>query len=106
MPVMVSIGTEERPLDLVDQEWVRQQIKGRRKDGENPCVRVRIDEPGIQLRFATTSTCGGGVSGGGRVPNARESEIIERWRQLPLEKDDFSHGNIWAFLQQLRSLLS
>lgn len=61
--ITVRIGTEERQCP-VDQNWVNQQIKGRRDAGGTPCVRVSIRSSGIDVALASAG-CGGG-SGGGR----------------------------------------
>lgn len=101
--IRVRIGTDERDMTSdIDEHWINQQINRRRADGERVCVRVTINESGLNVVLATP-TCGGG--GAGRAPNASESEVIALWLSRGLNQADFIGGNLVAFLKQLRSLV-
>lgn len=101
--VKVSVGSVEKDWSEVDQHWLCNEINGRRGDGGVDCVRVRIQEDDIDLHLSTPA-CARDV-GGSRMPTARESEIIELWDKLHLNRAGFSCGNVNAFLVQLRRLL-
>jgi hypothetical protein len=72
--VTVTIGSDSRSLQDADPRWVTQAVRGRRKDGQSVCVRVRIQQPGADVALHTLN-CGSGF-GGGRAPNAREQQIL------------------------------
>jgi len=95
--ITVRIGTEERQCP-VDPNWVTQQIKGRRDNGETPCVRVTIRASGVDVALASRA-CGGGV--GGRAPTQPEQEILTLWTKHHLDQDSFSGGELVAFLRQV-----
>jgi hypothetical protein len=53
----------------------------------------------------STPTCESHGSSGGRPPNNQERRIFELWKERGLNLQDFSGGNLIAFLHQLRRLL-
>lgn len=101
--VAVKIGTEERNLQTADESWINRQINLRRRDGQNPCVRVRIDEEALNM-VLSTPTCPAGAEGG-RTPNPKEKEVFELWDPLGLRHSTFTGGNLVAFIKQLRRFL-
>lgn len=101
--ISVSIGSEQRSLSDADPHWVARQVGGRHPDGTSVCVVVNIDVTDARLSLATPS-CARHL-GGGRRPNAKESQLVALWNQLGLNETDFTAGNVVAFLQQLRNLL-
>jgi hypothetical protein len=104
MAVTVKIGGgEERVLSDVTERWIIDQITRRRQDRVEVCVLVKIEMAGINLRLTTPACSSAG--GGGRPPNNREQEIINLWNERKLNSDDFTGGNVIAFLQQLRRLI-
>jgi hypothetical protein len=100
--ISVRIGDNERDLAEADEQWVNQQIKRRRADGQTVCVSVTIREKGLNL-VLFTPTCG--ERGGGRLPNPQEKEIFDLWESRGLNDENFTGGNLVAFLKQLRHLL-
>lgn len=99
----VKIGSDERPIQDADPQWINQQINRRRDDGVDVCVVVRVTEPGVNLTLATPS-CGGG-GGGGRQANDKESAVLNLWRERGLNQSDFNGGSLVAFLAQLERVL-
>ena len=95
--ITVIIAGESKDMSDVSESWINQSISRRRKDGNNVCVQVRISTSGVDVGLSTTA-CGGGF-GGGRLPNAREQEIIALWNKHGLNRDDFTGGNLIAFLR-------
>ncbi|MBW1741562.1 MAG: hypothetical protein JRJ42_10595 [Deltaproteobacteria bacterium] len=98
--VTIRIGISERDLRSARESWINQQINRRREDGQSVCVQVIIREGSINMMLSTPSCPGSG--GGDWRPNAQEREIINLWKKLGLDKDDFHGGNLVAFLKQLR----
>jgi hypothetical protein len=101
--IRVQIGDEERDLASADEQWINQQINRRRADGETVCVRVTINQGGLNMVLATP-TCGPG-SGGGRRPNHDEQRVFDLWDKRGLAKGEFTGGNVVAFLKQLETSL-
>lgn len=96
--VQVTIGNETRELNDANPQWINEQIGNRRSEGSNVCVRVKIDKGNLDLTLSTLG-CGGG--GGGRMPKAEESECLDLWNKLKLNTEDFTSGNLIAFLNNL-----
>jgi hypothetical protein len=101
--IRIRIGNEERDLVDADAQWINQQVNRRRTDRQNVCVMVTINEDNMNLLLATP-TCGAG-KGGGRLPNPQEKEILDLWNQRGLNREDFTGGNLVAFLKQLDRIL-
>ena len=100
--ITVRINGAERDMtDSVDAQWINQQINGRRRDGDVVCVRVTIDESGVNLVLATP-TCESGVGGGGRPANREENALITLWDARGLRRPDFTGGDLVAFLKACR----
>ena len=103
MSTVIKINGDERELQDADAHWINSQINKREAAGETVCVRVTIHESGANLNLATLSCSQGG--GGGRRANAKESDIIDRWNRLNLNSNEFSGGDVVAFVNQLPRLL-
>jgi len=99
----ISIGSESRPLEDADPEWITQQINGRRKDGQAVCVRVSIHTSGLNLSYSTPACVSAG--GGGRPPTSREKEVLDLWVGHGLNQGNFSPGNVVAFVRQVLRLI-
>src|SRR5689334_14759491 len=97
--VKVFVGNDEMDWKSIDQHWLCNQISRRRDDGQEVCVRVRIEEPNVNLALSTPGWSSFG--GGGRPPNHREREVIDLWDKLHLNERQYTCGNVNAFLQQL-----
>lgn len=105
MTITIRIGTSERQLETLrdlDEQWVNEQINRRRVEGQSICVQVRISSGEIGMLLSTPDCSGGG---GGRRPNDRESAVLELWEQRQLNQENFTGGNLIAFLRQLGKLL-
>jgi hypothetical protein len=101
--IVVRIGSEERTYSDADSQWVAQQIQRRREAGTAPCVQVRIDLPGLDIRLGTLQ-CPRGA--GGRPARPAEQRIIDAWMKHRLDRDaEFSPGAVVAFLKELGRLV-
>jgi hypothetical protein len=100
--VTVKVGGEERDSANVDQHWLCNQVNGRRHEGGQTCVIVRVKTDALDMVLSTPG-CGGAP--GGRAPTRDEAKIFDLWNQLHLNQPGFSCGNVHAFLVQLRRLL-
>ena len=100
MGVRVIIGMNERANGDITPQWITEQINRLRHDGASVCAKVILnDHNGVNLSFAT-SGCSGLGGGGGRLNDAQQ-RIVDLWRKLHLNNEDFAPGNLVAFLKQL-----
>jgi hypothetical protein len=95
----IVIGTETRPLEQADPEWINQQINRRRHEGVAVCVRVQVNTPDLAISFATPACASSG--GSSRPPTAREQGILDLWIKHGLNERNFSSGGVVAFVKQL-----
>jgi len=100
--IKIRIGDSEREIKDADPSWVTQQVNRRRRNGVPVCVRIEIDEPPLKLRLSTPEC---GPSRGGRPPRPGERRILDLWNKHKLNTDEFTGGNLQAFIAQLRNLL-
>lgn len=98
--IKVRIGDSERELSSISEGWVNQQINRRRADGQNVCVRVIIRHEQLNMTLSIPS-CPQGTSG--RAPNRHEKQVFDLWEKRGLNKDQFTGGNLVAFLKQLNN---
>lgn len=95
----ISIGNEQRDIEYATEQWIAQQIIGRRKAGEAVCVRVTINKPNLNVTLASADCPKGG--GGGRPPTKKEKEAFDDWAKRGLNGSDFPPGQLIAFLKQI-----
>lgn len=100
--ITIKIANEEREAEPLDEQWINQQIEGRKAAGEVVCVRVTIRTYDVEISLSTP-TCprGGGVS---RL-NDQESKLVDLWNDRGLKDSNFTGGNLIAFLKQLKQIL-
>ena len=98
--IRVRIGDAERELSSVSESWVNQQINRRKADGQSVCVRVIILQDQLKM---TLSTPGCPKGSGGRPPNRYEEQVFDLWERRGLNEEQFTAGNLIAFLKQLKS---
>jgi hypothetical protein len=100
--ILLKIGSQQRPADRADEEWINQQIERRRADGQAVCVTVTVNQDGLNMAL---STPGCGAGGAGRPPQAKEKEIFDLWGQVGLNDPQFTGSNVVTFLKRLSSLV-
>lgn len=98
--IRVIIGDTERELSSADPQWINEQINRRRADGVSVCVKVLIDGNPVNLALATPN-CASSAGGGGRPLNAEEQGVVALWEKLHLNTQEFTGGNLVAFLRQI-----
>jgi len=98
--IRVRIGDAERELSSVSESWINQQINRRCADGQSVCVRVIIHQDQLNMTLSTPSCPKGS---GGRPPNRYEEQVFDLWGKRGLNQEQFTGGNLIAFLKQLRS---
>ena len=98
--IRVRIGDAERELNSVSENWVNQQINRSRADGQSVCARAIIRQDQLNM---TLSTSGCPKGSGGRPPNRYEEQVFDLWGKRGLNKEQFTCGNLIAFLKQLKS---
>jgi hypothetical protein len=102
--VTIKVGSSEQQLESLDEGWLLQQIKRRRRDGERVCVIVEIDDSPINLIFPTKGCARGGGSSA-RAYTAEEQRVIDLWQKHHLDELEFKEGELIAFLKQLRRIV-
>jgi hypothetical protein len=97
--ILISIAGNEHDLEEVGPDWIVQQIERRRRDGLSVCVAVSIRTSDLNIRLSTPECAG--RAGGERLPNSEEAIILDLWRHLGLDQNDWAPGKIVAFLRRL-----
>ena len=100
MTIRVIIGSSEREIEDIEPNWINEQVNRRKSDNVPVCVKVNIKNESTNITLASTD-CPCSRSGGGRHPNHEEREIFELWNKLHLNDENFSSGNLIAFLKQV-----
>jgi len=100
--VEIRIGETSRSFNDYRESWIHNQIKRRRKDGINPCVKVRINEGSVNLSLITSNCPGSRASSSNFDKQMRE--IIALWNKH-IKGEDYTSGQIIAFLKQLHRYL-
>ena len=102
----VYVGPNEYSLTSsrdIDEGELAQRISKYKKDGICPCVKIVIEQDGLNILL---QTAGCAKSGGATRPlNPREHDILELWGRSGLNDQDFSPGNLISFLKQVLRLL-
>jgi hypothetical protein len=101
--ITIRIGESERDISSANESWINQQINRRKADSLSVCVRVFIKEGDLDM-ILSTPTCGA-ARGGGRPPRPHEKSVFDLWNKSGLNKNDYSGGNLIAFLKQLPDIL-
>lgn len=101
--IRIHIGNDVRNADDVDQQWLCNQIDGRRRHHEPACVRVTIQGPDVDLHLQMPGCPA--YFGVPRPLTGRESRIVELWRELNLEQDSFSCRDLQRFLVEVRRFI-
>lgn len=97
--ITIQIGEDIRPLEDAHESWITQQVNKPRGDQLPICVRLTIRTSGIDMILATPD-CGGG-GGGGRKPRPVESDLFQLWDKHKLNSDEFTGGNLLAFIKEM-----
>jgi hypothetical protein len=103
--ITIRIGNETKNFSDYTESWINQQIQRQQHHGQNVCVQVTINVPGLDLPLSTPG-CGGGRGGGGRLANEKEREVLDLWHKLGLDQATCTIGNLIAFLKQLKRWVS
>jgi len=96
--VEIQIGETIRDYDKYDVKWIHQQIKRRRTEGINPCVKVKIQEGSLNLTLVSPN-CPGTRAGSSSL-DKQKKVLIDLWSKH-IKNDEFTSGNLVAFLKQL-----
>ena len=102
--VTIRIGDDERIIrskSEIEEAWINQQINRRNKDHLQVCVRVTIEYEDVRVTLITPTCRPGG--GGGQL-NQKEEALLELWKKQGLNRQDFTGGNLIAFLRHLSML--
>lgn len=95
--ITIKINENERLLKDIDEQWINQQINRRRDNGEIVYVWITIHQNNIDICLMTPPRQYSG--GSSKVLTAQEKEIVALWNKLGCDNQNFSSGNIIAFLK-------
>jgi hypothetical protein len=68
--INIHIGNSERSLEVAGANWINEQVNHRRVGKQTVCVRIVVEEMGINVML-TTPGCDPS-DGGTRKPNSQE----------------------------------
>ncbi|MFP4381881.1 MAG: hypothetical protein ACLFUS_15385 [Candidatus Sumerlaeia bacterium] len=100
--IRVNIAGAERELGKADKNWIIHQIEARQKEGQLVCVRVIVEEDGVNM-ILSTPTCAE-TSNSRLRPNQKEKTIIEIWEKSGLSSHSFKALNVIRFFEQIEKL--
>jgi hypothetical protein len=100
----ITINGLQRSLSDATPQWIHDQIDPRGRDGVAVCIQVKIDTSEIRIALSTP-TCQQSGSGGGRSPNRQEAQVLRIWEDEKLHTNQFSVGNVIAFVKRVTQLL-
>lgn len=90
---------EQRDHPVLDPER-----DGRARALRKPiCGSVHVEGGGISVTLPV-GACPSAGGGGGRPPNAAETDVIDRWRRLHLDQPRVAPGELEAFVKQVLRL--
>ncbi|WP_229608385.1 hypothetical protein [Vibrio parahaemolyticus] len=98
--IRVEINEERRELSETSPDWIVQQIKERQRRSIPVCVKVFVNMDNVNVALSC-GECPQGSTGGGRVPNPKEGEILSLWEKFGCSKNPINSGNIIAFLKHI-----
>lgn len=99
----IRIGTSSRDIDSIDESWIAEQINRRRTANEEVCIEIVFNTENLKMGLSSPKCSRGG--GRGRPPNEQEQNIIDLWNKNHLNTNDFTGGNLIAFIKQLKKLI-
>ena len=99
--IRVKIGSAERELINISDNWINQQLNRRRADGEDVCVLVNIKKNGLNMMLSTP-TCQRNTSDSRRATTS-ENQIFDLWDRMGLSREQFEASDIIAFLKQVKN---
>lgn len=99
--IRVIIGNVESEINNISESWINQHIDRRKADGQNVCVKVIIHTDKLNMTLLTPACA---VGQPGRLPNEYEADIFNLWERCGLNKQQFTGGNLIAFLKKFRNI--
>lgn len=103
MQATLRIGNETRTLAEASENWINEQIRRRRADGQDICIELSIQSERINVRLATPG-CGNGGRGG-RQANPYELNVIELWDSGKLNSREFSPEGVASMVKHIKRAL-
>lgn len=100
---MITVSVNNVELNTDDLTSIAPQINRRKDDAKKICLRVLIKAGRIDVSLSTVGCPQG--TGYFRPPNELEERIFRLWERCGLDREEFSGGQVVAFLQQVSSLL-
>ncbi len=98
--IEIDINGQKYSASEINKGFLNEQICRRQDDGLPVCIRIHIDQNGIDISLSC-GECGGG-GGGGRSPTSAEQEIFDLWNKLGCGGGEINPGKLIAFLNQVK----
>lgn len=98
--IEIEINGQKYNASEVNGGFLNEQIRRRQEDGQAVCIRIHINQDGVDLSLSC-GDCGGGV-GGGRRPTSAEQEIFDLWNKFGCGSGQINPGKLIAFLNQIK----
>lgn len=102
--LMLKIGQDECDATRCDDHWIRSRMSHFGSSLHAPCIRFRIDLPGVQMTLST-GACGA-TGGAGRPPNPLEASILRLWDRCGMRDPCLTERQVWLFNQQLLTIVN
>lgn len=98
--ITIQIGDTVKDYKDATEHWIAQQIRDRRAAGESICVRLTIKHGSLNFVLQTPG-CPVFKKKSRRL-RPSEQEVHNLWEHYNLNTEEFTQGNLIAFLKQLR----
>ena len=99
--IEIDINGQKYDFPDVNEGFINEQIRRRQKDGLPVCIRIHINQNGIDLSLSC-GECGGGGAGGVRKPTIAGQEIFNLWKKFGCGGGEINPGKLIAFLNQIK----
>lgn len=98
--IEIDINGQKYNVSEINEGFLIEQVRRRQEDGLAVCIRIHIDQNGVNLTLSC-GECGGGRVGG-RQPGSAEQEILDLWNRIGCGGSQINPGKLVAFLNQVK----
>lgn len=102
MLIHIDEASHEFTFSDIPTDWIAQQLNNRRRAGVVPCVKIQIDQGGVDF-YLSVGPCPGRV-GSPRKPSQMEQRVFDYWNEW-IENKEINPGLIISFLRHLPRIL-
>lgn len=99
--IEIDINGQKYSASEINEGFLIEQVRRRQEDGLAVCIRIHINQNGVNLPLSC-GECGGGGGGRGRQPTSLEQEILDLWIKFGCGGSQINPGKLIAFLNQVK----